>query len=258
MKRSQITVIIATHNRAALLRRALNSLLAQELPCHEIIVVSDVSDSGTYTVANELLRKGDVFVQRPGVPGPAASRNLALKLVTGTDVVFLDDDDAFKPDFLANVSSARCQGLPQEILFTNFEVIHEHVGGEIVPVNLAPFALEQVWIKNFIPNNCLVYPSSVVKDLFYDESIAYEDWDFVLSAHARAPLRHVPVNGPVIYKNANAEQAARGEKNNAHLMECYIRTYKKHPATPAVREQRKAFFAGVGIDIEAYMQSDFA
>ena len=253
MKRSQITVIIATHNRAALLRRALNSLLAQELPCHEIIVVSDVSDSGTYAVANEILRKGDVFVQRAGIRGPAASRNLALKLVTGTDVVFLDDDDAFRPDFLANLSAARYQGLPQEILFTNFEVIHEHAGGEVVPVNLAPFALEQVWIKNFIPNNCLVYPASVVKDLSYDENIAYEDWDFVLSAHAHAPLRHVPISGPVIYKNANAEQAARGEENNAHLLECYIRTYKKHPATPAVREQRKAFFAAVGIDIESFL-----
>ena len=253
MKSSQITVIIATHNRAALLRRALNSLLAQELPCHEIIVVSDVSDSGTYAVANELLRKGDVFVQRPGIPGPAASRNLALKLLTGADVVFLDDDDAFRPDFLANVAAARCQGRPQDILFTNFEVIHEHAGGELVPVDLAPFALEQVWIKNFIPNNCLVYPSSVVKDLSYDESIAYEDWDFVLSAHALAALRHVPVNGPLIYKNANAEQAARGEENNAHLLECYIRTYKKHPATPAVREQRKAFFAGVGIDIDSFL-----
>ncbi|RFC45912.1 MAG: Glycosyltransferase involved in cell wall bisynthesis [Verrucomicrobia bacterium] len=258
MNSPAITVIIATHNRATLLRRALASLLAQQLPCHEIIVVSDVSDSGTYAVANELLRKGDVFAQRPGIPGPAASRNLALKLVTGTDVVFLDDDDAFKPDFLANVAAARAQGLPQEILFTSFEVIHEHSGGELIPVNLAPFALEQVWIKNFIPNNCLVYPAPVVKDLFYDESIAYEDWDFVLSAHARAPLRHVPINGPLIYKNANAEQAARGEENNAHLLECYIRTYQKHPATAAVREQRKAFFAGVGIDIEACMQRDRA
>lgn len=254
MKRPEYSVIIATHLRSVLLRRALESLLAQSWPCHQIIVVSDVADAETYRVASELLRPRDCFVQCPGIRGPASSRNMALKLVTGSDVVFLDDDDAFRANFLADVSALRGPDTRSEILFTDFEVVHEHEDGKVTPVSLGAFPLEQIWIKNFVPNNCVVYPYSQIADVTYDEALAYEDWDFLLSAHARAPLRHLAVQGPVIYKNANAEEKNRGEKNNENLMECYIRAYKKHPATPAIREKRKAFFGAIGIDIEAYLQ----
>jgi len=258
MLHPEYTVIIATHRRAPLLRRALESVLAQQWPFHQIIVVSDVADPETYTVAHELLRDGDVFIQRSGIPGPAASRNTALKLVTGSDVVFLDDDDAFREDFLSSVARLRGESQTPEILFTNFEVIHEHEDGRVIPMDLAAFTPEHVWIKNFIPNNCVIYPYSQLADVWYDETIAYEDWDFLLSAHTNAPLRHVPTYGPVIYKNANAEEANRGEKNNAQLLECYVRTYRKHSATPTIREQRKGFFYSVGIDLDAYMELDFS
>ena len=254
MKSPEYSVIIATHNRSALLRRALESVLAQKLPFHQIIVVSDVADSEAYRVASALLRARDSFVQCPGIKGPAESRNLALKLVTGSDVVFLDDDDAFRDNFLAEVSARRSSQTASEILFTDFEVIHEHEDGRVIPVNLGAFALEQVWVKNFIPNNCLIYPYAKIADITFDAAVAYEDWDFVLSAHTQVPLRHLAVNGPVIYKNAHAEEKNRGEKNNENLLECYIRAYKKHPATPAIREQRKAFFNAVNIDIEAYLR----
>jgi glycosyltransferase involved in cell wall biosynthesis len=255
MNSPEYSVIIATHLRPALLRRSLESVLSQRLPSHQIIVVSDVADQATYEVAKTLLRPRDLFVQCPGIRGPAASRNIALKLVTGTDVVFLDDDDAFRDNFLSEVSRLRGPDRGPEILFTNFEVIHEHENNTITGVNLGAFPLEQVWIKNFIPNNCLIFPYSELSGVNFDETIAYEDWDFVMSAHSRTPLRHLESGGPLIYKNVQEE--SRGEKNNQHLLECYVRAYKKYPATQTIRDQRKAFFESVGIDIEAYMHLDF-
>lgn len=254
MNSPEYSVIIATHLRPVLLRRALESVLAQKWPCHQIIVVSDVEDPETYRVASSLLRPRDCFVQCPGIRGPATSRNLALKLVTGSDVVFLDDDDAFRESFLADVSLQRRSQAAPEILFTDFEVIHEHEGGKVTPVALGAFPLEQIWIKNFIPNNCLIYPYAQIAGITFDEAFAYEDWDFVLSAHSQIPLRHVAVNGPVIYKNANAEEKNRGEKNNENLLECYIRVYKKHTATAEIREKRLAFFKGVDIDLGAFLK----
>jgi glycosyltransferase involved in cell wall biosynthesis len=254
MNSPSYTVIIATHRRSELLKRALDSVLAQTFPCHQIIVVSDVVDPDAYQVASALLRPRDIFVQCPGIRGPATSRNVALKLVTGSDVVFLDDDDGFRENFLANVSALRGGQATGEILFTDFEVIHEHEEGKVTPVSLGDFALEQIWIKNFIPNNCVIYPYSSLENLTFDEAVAYEDWDFLLSVHTKVRLRHLAINGPVIYKNANAEEKNRGEKNNENLLECYIRAYKKHPATPAIRERRKAFFGAIGIDIEAFLQ----
>lgn len=251
MKSPEYSVIIATHNRSALLRRALESVLAQKLPFHQIIVVSDVDDPEAYRVASALLRARDSFVQCPGIKGPAESRNLALKLVTGSDVVFLDDDDAFRDDFLAEVSAQRGGQATGDILFTDFEEIYEHEGGSVYPRKLVAFPLEQVWVKNFIPNNCVIYPASILDNLNYNGAVGYEDWDFLLSAHAKAPLRHLAVGGPLVYKNANAEQQSRGEKTKEKILECYVRVYMKHPGPPSTRELRRAFFNSIGIDFDA-------
>lgn len=249
MSRAAYTVIIATHRRPVLLQRALQSVLSQKEPFHQIIVVSDVCDSETYHLSNSLLRAGDIFVQRSGTPGPAASRNTALKLVTGSHVVFLDDDDAFREDFLSDVMRLQRDCHDPEILFTNFEVIQEHENGRVLPNDLSILKPEFLWIRNFIPNNCLIYPYSRLTGVWYDERIAYEDWDFLLSAYTHTPLRHVPIYGPLIYKNADAPEVNRREKDFSNAAECYALTYKKHPATPEIQMQRRIFLQSEGIDI---------
>ena len=104
------SVIVPTHTRAILLRRALESIKSQACPVDvEVIVISDASDRATDEVCAELLGKSDMYIRRNGEKGPSASRNLGLSLAKGNYILFLDDDDAWRagplPDALKEARS---------------------------------------------------------------------------------------------------------------------------------------------------------
>lgn len=249
----RFSVIVATHRRPQLLARALDSLLGQSFPCHQIVVVSDIADEASWRVCSERLRRHDRFVQRSGPPGPAPSRNLGLDLADGDYVLFLDDDDIFRADFLAQLAGEIARQPAPALFYTNCEVIYgDDPTAESVPVDLSGFAVDSIFIKNFIPNNCLAFPRAAVADLRFDPEIAYEDWEFILGACAVAPLRHLPISGPVIFKNAVPGEAGRGVNNRPRVVDCYRRIYRKHPAArPDIAEGRRQFLTASGIEVEA-------
>lgn len=89
-----VSVIIPTYNRAALVQRAIESVLAQTHDGVEVIVIDDGSSDGS---AERLdLRYGDdarVTCIVTDHRGAAAARNVGLAAISGTHVAFLDSDD---------------------------------------------------------------------------------------------------------------------------------------------------------------------
>lgn len=95
-----VSVVIPTHNRKELLRRAVNSVMSQTYPIKEIIVISDGSDDGTNEMMKEWSEKESKikFISyNPGKGGNYA-RNLGIKTATTRFVAFLDDDDEWHID----------------------------------------------------------------------------------------------------------------------------------------------------------------
>ncbi|MEL7061828.1 MAG: glycosyltransferase family 2 protein [Acidobacteriota bacterium] len=97
-----ISVIIATHERPQLLRRALDSLVAQERSDFEIVVVDDASRDDTpqrlETWARDEPRLR--WLRNADNLGPAGSRNRAIDAARGRYVAILDDDDVCRPERL--------------------------------------------------------------------------------------------------------------------------------------------------------------
>ncbi len=92
----RFSVIIAVYNGASTLARAIDSVLAQSHPVHELIVVDDGSDDDTARVAahyGEQLR----YLYQPNA-GVSAARNAGVRLATGDWLAFLDADDIYYPD----------------------------------------------------------------------------------------------------------------------------------------------------------------
>jgi succinoglycan biosynthesis protein ExoO len=97
-----VSVVIAAFDVAAVIRRAVESVLEQTRPALEIIVVDDASRDQTGAVVAELAATHPeiklIALERNG--GPAHARNTALAAARGDWVAVLDADDAWKPNRL--------------------------------------------------------------------------------------------------------------------------------------------------------------
>jgi GT2 family glycosyltransferase len=102
MPPAEVSVVIPVHNRAPLIARTIDCVLAQTYPHCHIIVVDDGSTDGTAAVVIE--RYGGnarVRLLRQANRGVSAARNAALAVATGDYVAFLDSDDVWRPWKLA-------------------------------------------------------------------------------------------------------------------------------------------------------------
>src|SRR5690242_16188801 len=103
---ADVTVVIPTHNRPALMRRALSSVLAQDYAGGiEVIVVFDRSEP-EYSLERDATSRRVRVLSNSRTPGLAGSRNTGILAATSDYVAFLDDDDVWLPSKLARQMSA--------------------------------------------------------------------------------------------------------------------------------------------------------
>jgi glycosyltransferase involved in cell wall biosynthesis len=91
----EVSVIIPTYNRRAMVREAIASALSQRGASLELIVVDDGSTDGT----SDMLASIDgVTAARTEHRGVAAARNSGVAMAHAPLIAFLDSDDLWAPD----------------------------------------------------------------------------------------------------------------------------------------------------------------
>jgi glycosyltransferase involved in cell wall biosynthesis len=101
-----LTVLIATYNRAAILGEAIESVLAQRLPPGvrwELIVVDNNSHDDTKAVVEHYIRTSAMPVSYlfEGRQGKSHALNAGLKRAEGDVIAFTDDDVLVSPEWVA-------------------------------------------------------------------------------------------------------------------------------------------------------------
>jgi glycosyltransferase involved in cell wall biosynthesis len=95
------SVVVPTHNRAALIPFTLRSVLWQQDIDLEVIVVDDGSTDGTAGLVSVMSDERVRWIKNETSRGVSAARNQGAALARGTWLAFLDDDDLWAPDKLA-------------------------------------------------------------------------------------------------------------------------------------------------------------
>lgn len=261
------TIIIPTHDRPLLLKRTLDSLIAQTCQDFKVVIVSDTAGYlPPYQELHQLSGRFIYVLRCAGAPGPAASRNLGLAIAdadatAATDyILFLDDDDTYRPDHLARLK-ARLERDRPALLFHDFQIQNEDrtvypptpmPGGQ--KVSIADVTDDSVYVRNRIPNSCVAYRSDVLRGVRNETGlIIYEDWDFLLSAMHGQRLVYFDTDGVVIHKSAATapENMRRGNSRDDKIIEVMRELYRKHPApNPSTRQARMALMASVGVVLD--------
>ncbi len=94
------SVIIPTHNRFMLLKRAIDSVLSQTYENFELIIVDDHSTDETSKVVRSFSDNRIQYKLNNRSKGACGARNTGIYSAIGKWVAFLDDDDLWLPEKL--------------------------------------------------------------------------------------------------------------------------------------------------------------
>ncbi|MCK5696323.1 MAG: glycosyltransferase [Desulfobacula sp.] len=190
MRYPLVSVILPTFNRAWTLKDAIDSVLFQDYPNIELIIIDDGSEDNT----QELLctYKNKIMVLTQGNSGVSAARNVGIKTSRGEFIALLDSDDAWDKRkiscqvgfFKQNPEALICQ--TEEIWIRNGKrvnpkVKHKKPSGMIFEPSL---------------KLCLVSPSAVmmrrqlfeIKGYFDEDFTICEDYDLWLRVSSTLPI----------------------------------------------------------------------
>ena len=92
-----VSIIIPTHNRSKLLRRSIQSVLAQTFQDFELLVVDDASSDDTASVVSGFSDPRVRYIRLPENRRGAGARNVGIRQARGALLAFNDDDDVWLP-----------------------------------------------------------------------------------------------------------------------------------------------------------------
>jgi glycosyltransferase involved in cell wall biosynthesis len=196
----QISVIIPSYNRADLLPFTLDSVLAQERPADEIVVVDDGSsdDTGEVVAGYQRAHPTVRYVRREN-GGLAAARNTGYAEARGDALLFLDSDDLLLPAALRALEAALCARPDAPLAFCRAQIV-DSAGAVIEPVWEVEDEPEDIW-ENLLGANKLRSPGAVLVRKAAIERVGTwdpelrgsEDWDMWLRlSEDGAPFARVP------------------------------------------------------------------
>ncbi|WP_254768927.1 glycosyltransferase family A protein [Salinilacihabitans rarus] len=194
------SVVVPTYNRAAVLPRAIDSVLEQTFRDFELVVVDDGSTDETDAVVDDYADDRVTLLSHETNRGPSAARNSGIDAAEGEFVSFLDSDDELKPTFLERSietlrsESGRCAGT-----FVALEVcrdgkavdVHGAAAAMTSPADLGPS------VETEARTGGLTVRASALADVgSFDERIGYMD-DVALWIRLLRGYRLVGIDDPL-------------------------------------------------------------
>ena len=182
----KVSIVIPTHNRPELLRRALDSVYAQTLDSFEVIVVDDGNAPRAYDVLGEYQsRPNFVYLETEKDRGGSRARNVGIRYAQGEYVAFLDDDDEWLPRKL-EVQMPLLHGASSKVGFVFCAVNNIHGDGRVETTPVDPTTRDYSTIALIRFNGFLTSGLIVRKTVFddvgmFDESLpSHQEADLIL------------------------------------------------------------------------------
>lgn len=196
-----VSVVIPTHKRPALLKRAIQSVLDQTLQPMEIIIVDDASCAESEAIvkgfSNDLLR----YIHNEDGQGASSSRNLGVRSANGDFIAFLDDDDAFYPEKIEIVGEEIKANTNTHVFYhpARINMVNEKVFYYTKPCSLDFHGFEQMLISNKVGGTPMIIASreALINAGLFDESLpALEDYELWLRL-AKQNKKFTLINQPL-------------------------------------------------------------
>ena len=130
-----VSVIVPSFNHAPYLRECLDSVLSQDYPKIELVVVDDGSSDGSLDILRSY-GPGIMLLQQRG-GRQARARNLGVAAAKGSLLAFLDSDDRYLPGRISAAVAALRASPNVDVVWGDYRLV-DPAGGVIAQPRWAP------------------------------------------------------------------------------------------------------------------------
>nr|WP_319775851.1 glycosyltransferase [uncultured Sphaerochaeta sp.] len=130
MSTPAVSVIVPTYNRAHLLGQTVHSVLNQTYADFELVIVDDGSEDDTASMVSRISDSRIKFFQK-GNGGISSARNLGIRRSEGRYLAFLDSDDIWLPELLAQEVPVLDNSPAYGAVYARSQYMSEH--GRLLP-----------------------------------------------------------------------------------------------------------------------------
>lgn len=193
----KFSIIMPTYNRAAIIKRAIDSVFLQTYQDFELIVIDDGSTDNTREIL-ESISDERVKVMYQQNAGPAAARNKGIEVVGGEIITYLDSDNTWHPNFLQVIADELIEPYVavytgQNLLLVDGSIEHPKViGRKTRSETYNPALLER---GNYIDIGCFAHTAKLTQTVgTFDASQPWaEDWDLIARIAVKYPfyIKHI-------------------------------------------------------------------
>ncbi|CAM5762345.1 hypothetical protein LMIY3S_00442 [Labrys miyagiensis] len=179
----EFSVVIPTYNRAGVIRRTLDSVLAQTFDDFEVVVVDDGSKDDLASVIATFEDPRIRYVWQENGGGGAA-RNRGIDEARGRYVAFLDSDDVFLPDHLS-VMHQLLGGRADVVAYAQV-IVDRQSGKTFLKPPRAIGEKEDMaeylcCSRGFVQTSTLVVPTPLARQVRYRDKMPFgQDTDFAI------------------------------------------------------------------------------
>ena len=234
-----VSVIVRTKDRPELLKRALQSIAAQDYRHIEVVLVND---GGCDLDVDELrgsLR--DIFLNYIRLDknfGRAHAGNVGIENAKGKYIGFLDDDDEYYPNHLATLVSF-LERSDYKVAYTDSLMVHKKYNsdkyglGRDVKKEVVfsyDFNYDRLIFENYIPFMCLLFERKVLitSGGFNNSLDLYEDWDLLIRIGKKYPFHHIK-EVTANYNQWSADfQISQANRDQYFLRQAYLKVLSRH------------------------------
>lgn len=185
MKHPKITIVTPSYNQAHFIERTIDSILGQNYPNLEYIVMDGGSKDGTVDVLKKYGKRIIWESEKDG--GQSEAINKGLRIATGDIVAFLNSDDTYEPGALAAVADFFTKNPDTKWAYGKCRIINEHEQEIRKPITwyknllLRKYSFRKLLAENFISQPATFWRRELLKEVGYineDEhyTMDYEYW----------------------------------------------------------------------------------
>lgn len=234
-----ITVYMPTHNRWRMAIKAIESVLSQDYPHFELIVVDDGSTDQSWQELNQrYANHGRIrLLRHEQSRGACAARNTAIKLANGEFVTGLDDDDVFYPHRLSSLMAAY---RPGDSMVCSGYLWHYGKVSKKCYASDAMVDIHNLLNVHSLSNQALV-PTRHMQALggFDEQLAAFQDYDMWVRLVARfGPARRIAT----ISYQVNAGHEAGRISGSPKRLQAHDDFVKKHQALMSEQNKQNQSF----------------